>query len=146
MLRRSFRAALWLGPAAAPLGCPRFRGAYASVGAAAVTNVLFVLALPLTYIAGVGAIVHASARPREAVVRASALTLGLVAALALLEAAAAARLVHWELVLGVLRGEQQHYVTDPDLGSDTHPTCGDPGGRGATSKWGGDSRRPGLIG
>jgi hypothetical protein len=46
----------------------------------------------------------------------AALTLGLLVALALLELAAAARLVHWELVLGVLRGEQQHYVPDPDLG------------------------------
>ncbi|MGH7312202.1 MAG: alginate O-acetyltransferase AlgX-related protein [Candidatus Rokuibacteriota bacterium] len=77
---------------------------------------LFVLAVPFTYVAVVGAVVHASARPRRGVMRAAAVTLGLLVAVALLELAAAARLVHWELVLTFLRGEQQHYVPDPDLG------------------------------
>jgi hypothetical protein len=86
------------------------------VRAAAITNALFVLALPLTYIAAVGAVVHASPRPRQTLLHAATLTVSVVAALALLEGAAAARLVHWELVFRGLTGEQQHYVPDPDLG------------------------------
>jgi hypothetical protein len=116
MMRRSFRAALWLGPAGLLWGVLALLARIPSVGAATVTNLLFVLALPLTYIAVVAAAVHTSARPRLAFMRATALTLGLLVALALLELAAAARLVHWELVLKSLRGEQQHYVPDPDLG------------------------------
>jgi hypothetical protein len=84
--------------------------------AARVTDVLFVVALPLTYGAMLAAAVAASGRPRAAALRATALTIGLVLALGLLELAAAARLVHWELVFMSLRGEQQHYVPDPDLG------------------------------
>jgi hypothetical protein len=85
-------------------------------GAARLTDVLFVVALPLTYGAILAAVVVSSARRRSAALRAAAITIGLILALGLLELAAAARLVHWELVFMSLRGEQQHYVPDPDLG------------------------------
>jgi GDSL-like Lipase/Acylhydrolase family len=116
VMGRSFRPALWLGPAALLWGVIAFVARIPTVGAATVTDVLFVLALPLSYVAGVGAAVQATARPRSAVMRAAAMTLGLLMALAMLELAAAARLVHWELLLTFLSGEQQHYVPDPDLG------------------------------
>jgi lysophospholipase L1-like esterase len=44
------------------------------------------------------------------------MTLGVILALGLLELAAAARLVHWELVFMSLRGEQQGFLPDPELG------------------------------
>jgi hypothetical protein len=45
---------------------------------------------------------------------AAALPLGRLMAVALLELAAAARLLHWELICVFLR-EEQHYVVDLDL-------------------------------
>jgi hypothetical protein len=72
--------------------------------------------LPLSYVAVVGWVVRSSARPRQAALRAASVTLGLIFALGLLELAAAARLVHWELAFMALRGEEQDYVPDPDLG------------------------------
>jgi hypothetical protein len=87
-----------------------------TAAAASVTDALFVAALPFTYAAILAAAVVSSARPRSAALRALAVTIGLVLALALLELAAAARMVHWELVFRSLRGEPQHYVPDPDLG------------------------------
>jgi SGNH hydrolase-like domain, acetyltransferase AlgX len=84
--------------------------------AASVTDVLFVVALPFTYGAIIGGAVASSERPRSAALRAMAVTIGLLLALGLLELAAAGRIVHWELVFMSLRGEQQHYVPDPDLG------------------------------
>ena len=81
-----------------------------------VTDVLFVVALPLTYGAILGGVLGLSGRPREAALRATAVTLGLILALGLLELAAVARIAHWELVFMALRGEQQHYVPDRDLG------------------------------
>ena len=110
------RAALWLGPAALLWGLVAFLARIATVEAATATDVLFVLALPLTYVALVGAAVQASARPRQALLRTAALTLGFLVALTLLELAAAARLAHWEPVFHWLRNEEQHYVADPDLG------------------------------
>jgi hypothetical protein len=104
MTRRLLTAVLWLGPAALLWGVLAFVARIATVEAATVSNVLFVLALPLTYVAIVGAAVHASGRPRQAVMRVAALTLGLVVALTLLELAAAARLVHWELFFKSMRG------------------------------------------
>jgi hypothetical protein len=115
-MKRSARAALWLALAAVFWGLLAVVARIPTVGAAGLTDVLFVLALPLTYAAVVGAVVHASARPRQAMWRAGAVTLGVLGSLAVLEVAAAARLVHWELVLRSLRGEQQHYVPDADLG------------------------------
>jgi hypothetical protein len=138
-----FTAVMWLGVAALLWGVLAFVARIATVEAATVSNVLFVLALPLTYVIIVGAAVHASGRPRQAVMRVAALTLGLVVALTLLELAAAARLVHWELFFKSMRGEQQYYVPDPDLGfrhtpnvrgsgrprSDVEVACGLPASR-----------------
>jgi hypothetical protein len=113
---RFARAAVWLGSAALLWSLLALVARIAPVQAATATDVLFLLALPLTYVALVGAVVQASARPREALLRGTALTLGLVMALSLLELAAAARLVHWELLFQWLRNEEQYYVADPDLG------------------------------
>jgi hypothetical protein len=44
------------------------------------------------------------------------MTLGVILALGLLELAAAAGLVHWELFFMSLRGEEQHYLFDAELG------------------------------
>jgi hypothetical protein len=109
-------AAAWLIPAALYWVVLALVARMPGVLAARVTDALFVAALPLTYAAILAAAVVSSARPRAAALRATAVTIGLVLALALLELAAAARLVHWELVFMSLRGEQQHYVPDPDLG------------------------------
>ena len=84
--------------------------------AGAVTNVLLVLALPITSAAVLGAAVQASARPRRTLVRGVSLLVGLLIGVALLEFAAAIRLVHWELIFMFLRNEQQQYVPDADLG------------------------------
>lgn len=113
---RLVRAAVWLGPAALLWGLLAVVARIATVEAATATDVLFLVALPVTYVSLVATAVHASARPRQALLRGAALTLGLVMALTLLELAAAARLAHWELVFQWLRSEQQHYVADPDLG------------------------------
>jgi len=145
MSARFAKAAVWLGPAALLWGLLAFVARIATVEAATATDVLFLLALPLTYVALVGTAVHASARPRQALIRGAALTLGLLMALTLLELAGAARLAHWELFFFWLRNEEQHYVADPDLGSGTRPTCGSPDGREATSSWRGDSPRPDRI-
>jgi hypothetical protein len=87
-----------------------------AVWATTVVDTLFVLALPATYLALLGAWVHGSRRPRLAALRAGAVTLSIVLALAALELAAAARLVHWEVVFAVVAGEPQDYVPDGDLG------------------------------
>jgi hypothetical protein len=115
-MQRSARAVPWLAGAALFWGLLAVVARVPTVGAATVTDVLFILALPLTYVATVGAVVDASARPRQALRRAVAVTLGLLVSLGVLELAAAVRLVHWELVLRALRGEQQHYVPDADRG------------------------------
>jgi GDSL-like Lipase/Acylhydrolase family len=140
---RALRAAVWVGPVAALWGLLAVVGRIQTVEAAAVANVLVALALPVTYIAVLGAVVQASARPRLALMRATALTFGLLVTLAMMELAAAARLVHWELFFKFVRGEQQHYVPDPDLGfrhapnvrwsgrprSDVEVACGLPASR-----------------
>src|SRR5262245_6962538 len=113
---RAMRVVMWLGPAAMLWVVLAILARVPSTWAATATNALFIAALPLTYLAAVGAVVHTRARPRVAAMRAAAPTLGLLLALAVLEAAAAARLVHWDLIARVLRGEEQHYVPDPDLG------------------------------
>lgn len=116
MSRRSLRATLWMAAASLLWAILASAGRIPTAQAAMITDVLFVLALPLTYLAGVAAGIHWSARPRQALMRVAALTLGLLAGLTLLELAAAARLTHWELVFRSLTGEQQLYVADPDLG------------------------------
>jgi GDSL-like lipase/acylhydrolase family protein len=113
---RALRVAAWIGPGAALWGALAAVGRIQTAEAAAVTNVLVALALPVTYITVLGAVVQASRRRRLALMRATALTFGLLLALGVMELAAAARLVHWELVLMFARGEQQHYMPDPDLG------------------------------
>ena len=115
-MRRLARAAAWLGPLVLLWGLLAIVARIPSAKAITATDVLFLLALPVTYVALVGAAVRASSRPRQALMRGSALTLGLLLGLALLELAAAARLTHWELVFHWLRNEEQHYVTDLDLG------------------------------
>jgi hypothetical protein len=116
MLVPPYRAARWLVAAALVWGVLAVVARIPARAASAVTDVLFVLALAFTYVAVVGAVVHASAQPRRAVLRAAALTLGLLTTVAALELAAATRLAHWELVLASLRGEGSLYVADPDLG------------------------------
>lgn len=116
MSARFAKAAMWLGPAALLWGLLALVARIATGVAATATEVLFLLALPLTYVALAGTAVRASARPRQALIRGVALTLGLLMALTLLELAAAARLAHWELFFHWLRNEQQPYVADPDLG------------------------------
>jgi len=116
MTRHFFRVILWLASAALLWGILAFVARIPTTGAATVTNVLFIVALLLTYVAAIGAAAHASPKPRRALMSAAALTLGLLVALLLLESAAAARLVDWEIVLNSLRGEPQHFVPDPDLG------------------------------
>jgi lysophospholipase L1-like esterase len=100
-------ALLWVGLALFAHGAP--------AGAATLIQVLFALALFLTYAALVGAVVWASPRPRPALARTAALSLGLLAAWGLMELAAVARLVHWERLFGSAR-EAPVYVPDPDLG------------------------------
>src|SRR5262249_31307340 len=114
--RHAMRVVKWLGPAAMLWVVLAILARVPSTWAATATNALFIAALPLTYLAAVGAVVHTRARPRVAAMRAAALTLGLLLALAVLAVAAAARLGHWDLIARVLRGEEQHYVPDPDLG------------------------------
>src|SRR5882672_7643187 len=116
MLGRYVKAVSCLGAAALLWILLAFVARIASVEAAGLTNVLFVLALPLTYLAGIAAVVSASARPRQTAIRVAALTLGILIALTLLESAAAARVLHWELVFSQLSKEPQHYVPDPSLG------------------------------
>jgi hypothetical protein len=87
-----------------------------SAGAVRLTSVLFVLVLVFTCAALVGAAARLSANPRRARLRAMAITLGLLLALGVLELAAFMRLVHWEVLLIAVRGEQQDFVPDPDLG------------------------------
>ena len=111
-----FRPASWLGLAVLLWGVLALTARVPARGAIAVTNVLFVALLPLTYLAVLGAVVQASGKPRRAALRAAALTFGVLVTLVILELAAAARLVHWELVFASLRGEPEQYVADPDLG------------------------------
>ena len=115
MSARFAKTLVWLGSAALLWSLLAFLARIATVKAATATDVLFILALPLTYVALVGAAANASAHPRQALLRGAALTLGLVMALTLLEVAAAARLAHWELFFHWLKGERQHYISDPDL-------------------------------
>jgi hypothetical protein len=107
---------VWLGQAALLWGVLAVIARIPTRQAATVTDGLFVLALPFTYVAVLVAVAQASGRPRVAFLRAAALTLGLLVAFALLEVAAAARLVHWEVFFASVRGEPDHYVADPDLG------------------------------
>jgi SGNH hydrolase-like domain, acetyltransferase AlgX len=116
MSARIARAAAWLAPAALLWSLLALISRIPTVAFATATDVLFILALPLTCLAVVAAVAQARVRPRRFVVGASALSLGLLMGLGFLELAAAARLVHWELVFQWLRDEQQHYVPDPDLG------------------------------
>jgi hypothetical protein len=116
MFVRSCRAARWLVAATLVWGVLALVARVPAGEASAVTGVLFILALAFTYVAVLGAAVDASARRRLALLRAAALTLGLVITVAVLEVAAAARLVHWELVLASLGGEGERYVADPELG------------------------------
>lgn len=115
MTGRSLRAVLWLAPAALHWAVLVFIARIPTAGAIRLTNVLFVLALPVTYGAMLAA-VRSSSRPRRAVLRAIAMTLGVILALGLLELTAAAGLVHWELFFMSLRGEEQHYLFDAELG------------------------------
>jgi len=116
MSARFAKVVVWLGPAVLLWSLLAYVARIATVAAATATDVLFLLALPLTYVGLVGTAVHASARPRQTLIRGAALTLSLFIALTLLELAAAARLAHWELFFRWLRAEEQHYVADPDLG------------------------------
>jgi lysophospholipase L1-like esterase len=84
--------------------------------AVGLTDGLFVVALLFTYAALVGAAVRGSRHRRRARLRATALTLGLLMALAALELAAALRLVHWDVLFMNLHGEGQEFVPDADLG------------------------------
>ena len=113
---RTPTVALWVGAISVLWGSVAVAARVHTAHAAAVTNVLIILALPLTYVAVLGAAVQASAQPRRALGRVVALTLGVLMASGMLELAAAMRVAHWELVLMSLRGEQQHYLPDPDLG------------------------------
>jgi hypothetical protein len=113
---RFAKPVVWLAAAALLWALLAFVARIATVQAATATDVLFLLTLPLTWVALVGAAVHASARPRQALLRGTALTIGLLMALSLLELAAAARLAHWELFFHWVRNEEQHYVADPELG------------------------------
>src|SRR5205814_5616747 len=108
--RRRIAAALWL--IAAALGWVLLAGVARapSPGAARLTSVLFVVALPLTYCAILGAAVRASARPRRAVLPAAAVTLGFVLSLGLLELSAATGLVHWDHVPVSPRRDPELYV------------------------------------
>jgi len=114
--RRRIAAALWL--IAAALGWVLLAGVarVPSPGAARLTSVLFVVALPLTYCAILGAAIRASARPRQAVLPAAAVTLGFVLGLGLLELSAAAGLVDWDRVFVSLKRGPELYVPDPELG------------------------------
>jgi hypothetical protein len=105
----------WLVPLALYWALTALIARVPSTAAIRATDILFILALPITFAAIVGA-VHAVSRSRRAVLGMLAVMLGVTAAVALLESAAAARLVHWELVFMWLRGEEHHFVPDSDLG------------------------------
>jgi hypothetical protein len=90
-----------------------------------VTEVLFVVAVPLTGLVCAAGIVRASARPRRTAMRVAALALAGAAVLVLLELAAAAGLVDWRLVFRSLAGERQEYVYDPHLGFRHTPAARD---------------------
>jgi hypothetical protein len=79
------------------------------------TDVLFIFALPVTFGIVLGA-VRSVSRSTRAFLSMLAVMLGIIAAVVLLEFAAAVRLVHWELVFMWLRGEEQQYVPDARLG------------------------------
>ncbi|MGH7389372.1 MAG: alginate O-acetyltransferase AlgX-related protein [Candidatus Rokuibacteriota bacterium] len=115
MTRGPLTAALWLAPAALHWVLLALVARIPTPAAARVTDVLFIVALPLTYGAILGGAVSSTSGSRRGL-RAAAATLGLILAVGLVELAAAARLVHWELVFMALRGEQQHYMSDADLG------------------------------
>ena len=115
MLARSTGVALWLAPALFLWVVLALVARIPTHAAAAVASVLFAVALTATSIAVAGAVVHASRRRRRARMRAVALAVGILAAIGALEVLAAARLVHWQLLLALLRGERQEYVADPDV-------------------------------
>jgi lysophospholipase L1-like esterase len=144
---RFARASVWLAPAALLWALLAFVARVATPEAATATDVLFVLALPLTYVALVGAAINASSRPRQVLLRGAALTIGLLMALSLLELAAAARLAHWELFFHWLRDEAQHYVADPDLGFRHTPNVRQSGRRRSDIElaWGLPASRPDRI-
>jgi hypothetical protein len=105
-----------------------------TVEAATLTNGLFMLALPLTYGAMLGAIVHAGAQPPRTLRHATALTFGVLVSIAL-ELAAATRLVHWELILMSLRESNSTMCRMLTWGFGTRHARAGQGGHGATSRW-----------
>ena len=109
------RLTLWLAPLALYWATIALVARVPTTEAIRATDVLFVLAMPVTFGAILGA-VRSVTRSASAVLGLLAVTLGITIAIALLEVAAAARLVHWEIVFMWLRGEEQHYVPDPELG------------------------------
>lgn len=120
---KRWRAVLrWLGPVALLWAGLAVLARIPTREAATVTDVLFVVALLGTYAAVVGAAIQASSRRELTTLRAAALTLGLCMGLAVLEVAAAARLVHWQLLFDFIRGEQQNFVPDADLGFRHEPS------------------------
>lgn len=115
-MRRWRSVGYWLGPTILLWGVLALLGRIPTVRAAAATDVLFVVAVLFTCVAAGAVTVQVSRSRRMAMLKATALTLGFIFGFALLELAAAARLVHWQLVFNFLRGEQQYFVPDPDLG------------------------------
>ena len=115
MIACFLRLTLWLAPLALYWAILALVARVPTAGAIRATDVLFVLALPVTFIAILGA-VRSVSRSARAVLGILAVTLGITAAVVPLEVAAAARLVHWELVFLWQRGEEQHDVPDSKLG------------------------------
>ncbi len=115
MIACLLRLILWLAPLALYWAIIALVARVPTTAAIKVTDVLFVLALPVTFGAVLGA-VRSVSRSARAVLGILAVTLGLTVAVVLLEFTAAARLVHWELVFMWLRGEEQHYLPDSELG------------------------------
>lgn len=115
MTARSVTAVLWLALTAFHWLLLAWIARIPTAGAVAITNLLFVLALPVTFGAVVAALSLRS-KPRLLVLRLIAPTLGVLLGIGLLELAAAARLIHWDLLFMSLSGEQQYYVPDPELG------------------------------
>jgi hypothetical protein len=115
MIARFLRLIPWLVPLALYWAIIAVVARVPTTAAIRATDVLFVLALPVTLGAILGAVRSVSRSPRP-VLGILAVTLGITVAVGLLEFTAAARLVHWELVFMRLRGEEQHYLRDSELG------------------------------
>jgi hypothetical protein len=115
MIARLVKLIPWLAPLALYWAIVALVARVPTTAAIRATDVLFILALPVTFAAILGAVrsVSSSARPVLGIL---AVTLGITVAVALLEFTAAARLVSWELVSMWLRGEEQHYLHDSELG------------------------------